>query len=339
MARDDRSRRDRSRFPPDAGDERVDDIFAPDDEGFADELSGPTPKADTGKGSGRRAPSRGRIDWEEIDDGARRAGGDDGPGDRDEATKDEPIVAARSRRSATPRSRATLLELATPVIGYCAMLPRAPGDSQPAYESFRREVIDGLRRLEAEAGTNGIEVDDAREACYALSLLLDEQIAESQWSERMRWMGEPLTLMMHQDPEAGVNFFRRLEALQDRQAQVKEVFLICLALGYRGKYVGMDPAQAAAELGAIRQTLLRQIHPVAIDQIRRLFPEAYREASPLADHVPPPPRWWLWASVGAVAVALLIYLGLFFGAGAVGEEAARTLAPVAADIEGSGGTR
>lgn len=332
MKRDDRGGRGRGS----AGGEGGRGMFDDDDD-YVDDLTGPPsagsdrPAREPRKGETAGEPRKGastgegksRVDWGAVDEDEDPRRGVEWEEAR-EASEEAPLQRRPKRRDAGA-ARATLVDLATPVIGCCAMLPRESGDPQPGYEALRREIVEALRRIESEAPAHGIEVEDAREAMYALTLLIDEQIAESQWTERARWMGEPLTLMMHQDPEGGVNFFRRLEALQERQAQVKEVYLVCLALGFRGKFVGLDPAQAAAELGSIRQSVLRQVHPVSIDKLRKLFPEAYREAAPLTDHVAPPPKWWLYASGGAVALALLIYIALLLGAGLVGDDAARSL--------------
>jgi type VI secretion system protein ImpK len=251
-------------------------------------------------------PDRGRIEWEEWS-GPRRA-------------------ERRRERPAAPPRRLTLMDLATPLFGCAAILPRSGDEPQPAYETVREEVLGLLRRLEDEAPSHGIEGEDAREAAYALSLFMDEQVAESSWEHRARWMSEPLHAVLHRDPEAGVNFFRRLDGLAERQGAVKEVYLVCLALGYRGQYVSMDPTRAAAELGQIRQKLLRDVHPVSMDRQRRLFPEAYAEARPLADRVAPPPRWWTGASLGALAVALLVFVLLLLFAGGVGEKQQEALA-------------
>jgi type VI secretion system protein ImpK len=121
--------------------------------------------------------------------------------------------------------------------------------------------------------------------------------------------------MLQQDPEGGVNFFRRLDAFGERERAVKEVYLVCLALGYRGKFAELDPAQQAAKIGELRQQLVRDMHPKPLDKRRELFPEAYRPAEGIEDELPPPPRWWLVASLSLVALSVLLYFVLFWVAG------------------------
>jgi type VI secretion system protein ImpK len=207
------------------------------------------------------------------------------------------------------------MELCMPVFGYATMLPREASGTQPDYEAFRKEILAALQRVEHDASEYGIEAEDAREASYALSLFLDEQVEYSEWQGKTRWSAEPLHIVLHQDAEGGENFFRRLEALSNRQRDVKEVYLVCLALGYRGKYADLDPAQQAARIGEIRQKILRSIHPVPLDKQPVLFPDAYRDAAPVVDAVPPAPRWWVMASGATIVGVLVLWLILFWVAG------------------------
>src|SRR4029453_4678758 len=102
------------------------------------------------------------------------------------------------------------------------------------------------------------------------------------------------------------NFFKKLDAMGDRRRAAKEVFLVCLAMGYRGKYADMEPTQQAAKLGEIRQKVLRSIHPDPLHRAEVLFPGAYEPAAPIENDVPPPPRWWIAASLGGALLAFLI---------------------------------
>jgi len=214
------------------------------------------------------------------------------------------------------------MALCTPLFGYVAVLPASPAEIQPSYTQFRQGVISGLKRLEAEAPQCGIEEEDARNAAYALCLLLDTQIAGSGWEGKMQWATEPLTLVMQQDPEGGINFFRRLEALSgERHKAVKEVYLVCLAFGFRGQYAELEPAEQAAQINSIRRNIIQSIRPKPLMSRRRLFPRGYEQAEPVEDEVPPPPRWWIYASGGCVVFALVIYVLLFWWSGTSAEGA------------------
>lgn len=231
------------------------------------------------------------------------------------------------------RQRLTLMEICTPVFAYASILPRDAGGMHPSYQQFRQEVLSALQRIESEAEEHGIDRDDATDAVYALCLFLDSEIAASEWTGKLQWANEPLYAVKLQDPEGGENFFKKLDAMGDRRRAAKEIFLVCLAMGYRGKYADLEPTQQAARLGEIRQKVLRSIHPNPLDQADVLFPEAYEAAAALENDVPPPPRWWLFASIGGAVLALLIWIVLYVAADKIPSGPAEQLKKVETSAE------
>lgn len=281
----------------------------------------------------RRRPGRGGggggMDWDSVQEDEEAGYGDARYEEEAGGYEDR-----RPRRRQAPpregkrRERLTLMELCTPVFGYAAVLPRDTGGVQPGYQQFRQEVLNALQKIESEAPQHGVEREDAARAIHALSLFMDEQVAESEWTAKMQWLNEPLSIVKLQDPEGGITFFTYLDQLGDRQKAVKEVYLVCLALGFRGKYAELDLTQQAAKIAEVRQKLLRSIHPTPLESRELLFPEAYVEAAPLEDESPAPPRWWIAASLGTVAAAILIYIILFWSAGNLPHSAEETLRPL-----------
>ncbi len=269
------------------------------------------------RASVRRPAGRERFDWAAADEEEDyRHGSYD---DREEWDEEDERAPARRRppsHGGRPkrRERTTLMDLCTPIFGYAAILPHDAGGMHPAYAQFRQEVLNALQRVESEAAEHGIDREDAADARYALALFMDEQVADSEWSGKAQWANEPLYMVLLGDPEGGKNFFLRLESLGDRQRAVKEVYLVCLAMGYRGQYAELDPTQQAARLGDIRQKTLRGIHPQPLDTMDVLFPEAYEPAAPIEDEAPPPPKLWVGLSIGGVVVALIVYVVLLFAA-------------------------
>jgi len=275
-----------------------------------------------GRSSRRERDDDARFDWDAADE--------EEPYEEEEEDYEEP----RRRRGRPPRraerkkpepARLSLMELCTPVFGYAAVLPQEPDGEHPSYEQFRQQVVAALHRIENDAPSCGIEAEDARQACYALSLFMDTYVANSAWNAKADWAGEPLGIMLQQDPEGGVNFFRRLEAFRDDQKDVREVFLVCLALGFRGKYAEMELNQQATQIAEEKLRLLRQTHPVPLEKQAKLFPPAYRPAQSIADEIPPPPRWWLITSASVVAVCVLFWVLFFWIAGRTSAEPTRLL--------------
>jgi len=315
----------------DGYDDYEEDDYGADEEDAPPRRSRSAPPGGRPRGGGRGKSSRGgmfggrgkrsrgdrdeaRFDWDAADE--------EGPyeDEEEEAYEERPRrrrgrPPGRAERKKPEPARRSLLELCTPVFGYAAVLPQEPEGEHPSYQQFRQQVVGALHNIENDAPSHGIEAEDARQACYALSLFMDTYVANSAWNAKGDWAGEPLGIMLQQDPEGGVNFFRRLEAFRDDQKEIREVFLVCLALGFRGKFAEMELNQQATQIAEEKLRLLRQTHPVPLEKQAKLFPAAYRPAQSIQDEIPPPPRWWLITSISVVAVCVLVWALFFWIAG------------------------
>ncbi|MBP7148234.1 MAG: DotU/TssL family secretion system protein [Acidobacteria bacterium] len=283
------------------------------------------------RGSGRGSSQAAGLDWGAVDDDEE----EQAPRRRARSTREEEDEAGEAPlpRRRVVRAKPTLMDLCTPVFACAALLPREGGSSvHPAYEAFRGQVLDALRRIESEGPEHGHDPADAAEAVYALCMFLDEQVLESQWNAKERWAAEPLHLTLQSDPEGGINFFRRMEELGPRRGAVKEVYLACLAMGFRGRYAELDPATSATQLADLRQKALRTLLPAPLDKEPTLFPDGYQEAEPIAQQGPPLPRWWLGVSLAILALALIVYVILFVAAGRLPRRAEQVVAPLAGAV-------
>ncbi len=292
-------------------------------------------------GTRRRVRVDDRFDWavsEEDDDRPRRGRFEEDDSGDDRYEDEAPRRRAAPERTAS-QGRQTLMDLSTPILGYAAILPRDPAGMHPGYAQFRQEVLSALARIENDAAEHGIDKEDAADAKFALALFIDEQIFGSEWSGKENWTREPLSMTLLGDPEGGVNFFRRLEGFGERQRAVKEVYLVCLAMGYRGKYAVEDPVQQASRLGEIRQKLVRSIHKEPLDRMDVLFPEGYTTAAPLEDEAPPPPKWWVGASIGLVVFSIALWVLLAWAAGRAPDDAAEAVRQVRERADTPGGSR
>lgn len=280
-------------------------------------------------------PPRKGLDWSAIQD--------EGPASPVDSTSGSPGLASPGvsppvtttafpsgpSTAGSGKRRVTLMDLCTPIFGYASLLPRQGGGGQPSYQTFRDKVMRALKDLEAAAGQQGIDREDVVEASYALCLFFDEQVADSEWSARHQWAAEPLHIVIHQDPEGGVNFFQRLEALGDRQTEVKEVFLTCLALGFRGQYAEFEPAQQAAQIGGVRQRVLRDIQPQPLDKKPHLLPDGYCPVAGAGARGISYPKWWLPAGIGIAIGAILVWVILFVFAYSLPKPAEKVIRPLA----------
>ncbi len=137
---------------------------------------------------------------------------------------------------------------------FSLILTLGSGHNLGDFAGLRSRISSTLAQVEAEATQAGYTTEDARLARYALTALVDEVIQRTDWEGKTEWLSNPLSLQEFNDNRAGDEFFTKLSELRrqvDSKAEVLEVFYLCLAIGFEGKYALSDPRE--------RRTLLEDI--------------------------------------------------------------------------------
>lgn len=106
---------------------------------------------------------------------------------------------------------------------------------------FRTQVRKALTLADSSAQSLGYEQEDIRLAAYAVIALLDETIFVSSNPAFRDWAQKPLMLDLYGTVNAGEGFYEYLNAILKRREtkpaiDLLEVFLLCLMLGFRGRY-------------------------------------------------------------------------------------------------------
>jgi type VI secretion system protein ImpK len=144
------------------------------------------------------------------------------------------------------------------------------------------------------------------EARFAVFAWVDEMILTSPWPQRTRW--QHLMLRYYNTFNAGEEFFIRLQKLPPQANDVREIYYLCLTLGFLGQYAFGD---GAAEVRTIKQTLYKQLSGSKGD-IRRsyslLFPEAYQKSVTAAAA---PERAGLLWYIAALSAPCLLFIAYF----------------------------
>jgi type VI secretion system protein ImpK len=86
---------------------------------------------------------------------------------------------------------------------------------------------------------NGISSDAHATARYAVTAFIDEMIINSRWASRDQWAARPLQYDFFGEYVAGEGFFKRMDAVRRSlplNADLLEVFGLCLMLGFEGQY-------------------------------------------------------------------------------------------------------
>jgi type VI secretion system protein ImpK len=127
---------------------------------------------------------------------------------------------------------------------------------------FRTQVRRAVQQAEGSAQALGYLAEDARLASFAAIALLDEIILNSANPAFRDWAQRPLMLDLYGTLNAGETFFEYLSAILKRRENAPsmdllEVYLLCLMLGFRGRFNSGTGQQLQAWREPIVEKILR----------------------------------------------------------------------------------
>jgi type VI secretion system protein ImpK len=201
---------------------------------------------------------------------------------------------------------------------------------QPDYEQVRADIQRLIRESEALLVHGTLSRDDYDQARFAVCAWVDEALLKSPWKHRNLWLKEQLQRNYYNTTDAGEEFFDRLGSLGLHQREVREVYYLCLALGFTGRYC--HPGEEY-QLEQIKTSNLKLLlgSSVGLPSLERtdLFPEAYPAV--VADSGPKKVGRGSWLAsalclAGPVFLFFLLYLIYRFTLNGVGETFLRTVA-------------
>jgi type VI secretion system protein ImpK len=228
----------------------------------------------------------------------------------------------------------TLREVFTPLISYTLLLARTPAQQRRPFADIRGEMNRMLEEHRTLIRRHDISLQDYEAACFAVVAWIDELVLaathESNPEVYNQWKRAPLQVERFNTANAGEEFYDKLEGISPAQREVREIYYLCLSLGFRGRYY--DDSQEFKVVGLRRD--LSQKLPTPVLELIEI--ERKRErVTPQPYDVPAPPRRALPRSYSAVVWVLLALLAL---AGVVWAllqwpEPGRTKQQIMADVE------
>jgi len=229
----------------------------------------------------------------------------------------EPLVASQAAPGTAPPDAATptgrrglagarnaLLDAAQPLLDLAVPLRTAAAVAD--IDALRARLVQGVREFEAAARASRADLVAISSARYALCTLLDEAIAGTPWGDEA-WSARSLLVTFHNEASGGEKFFAILDRLQgDPRANIDalELFHVCLALGFEGRYRLVDGGRD--RLSAVREHLwstIRVERAAADNALSPRWAGVVDGRNPMLRAVP------LWVAA-AVAGTLLVGLHL-----------------------------
>jgi type VI secretion system protein ImpK len=203
------------------------------------------------------------------------------------------------------------------LFGYVQLFRDAPNEVRPSPSDLRSHLTRMIDEFGRDPIAKSLAPEEFEAARFALVAWIDETVVRSNWPGRSDWVEDLLQTRLFGTSRAGNEFYVRLDALRPEMIHAREIFFLCLALGFEGQMVGNEGA---------RSELLRQQYEklrasgLAIDAAapQHLAEPAYETS--IEVHGGAGRRLWpiltTWF-VATLAACGLLFLALWIWAGAV----------------------
>ena len=138
----------------------------------------------------------------------------------------------------------TLVTMANPILAAVPQIRRSL--KHPDAAGLLANLRDQIEGLEMSAISAEIPDDAVSAAVYALCALLDESAAATPWGQN--WIENGLLMSLRGESGGAEGFFTLLDQIAtepEKNADLLEFFYICLALGFEGRYRGLEGGRQA----------------------------------------------------------------------------------------------
>jgi type VI secretion system protein ImpK len=162
------------------------------------------------------------------------------------------------------------------LLAYVAYFQKTVETKQPAFDQVKADIDRLASQADADFQSKGLSKEDGDLAKFAIFAWIDEVILGSAWNQKEQWQGQQLQRIHFQTTDAGELFFERLNSLGPHQNNVREVYYLCLAMGFSGRYIHESDDFLLEQLKTSNLKVLTgsSIGLPALDQ-SELFAEAY----------------------------------------------------------------
>jgi type VI secretion system protein ImpK len=204
-----------------------------------------------------------------------------------------------------------LTDLFMELIAYVAYFNRSVATRQPAFDQVKADIDRLMSDIENRLERTQIAPDEFDLARFAVVAWVDETILSSSWQHREAWQKKSLQRLRYQTADAGELFFDRLNMIGPHQRDVREVYYLCLAMGFKGRYIHEGDDYLLDQLKTSNLKVLTGTS-VGIPSLDKgdFFPEAYPRDTEAAGTQKSGRRFSTSTLIG-FGIPLVLFAGLF----------------------------
>jgi type VI secretion system protein ImpK len=209
------------------------------------------------------------------------------------------------------------------LMAYVMYFMKTAATKQPPYPQVKADVVRLLNKSEDCVAKGLFSQADYDQGRFMICAWVDEMILSSGWQETNLWQREQLQRIYYGTTDAGEEAFERLNALDFLQKDIRELYYLCLSLGFKGRFLRPEDEYLLDQLKTSNLKLLLG-SSVGLPSLERadLFPEAYPTDTADVGARRRKFRWSapvLVAMAGPVVLFGLLFLVYHFSLGGVAE--------------------
>lgn len=162
------------------------------------------------------------------------------------------------------------------LIAYVAYFIKSKNVDSLSFGHVQTDVQRLLSETESTMRSGGIDTEEYNEARFAVCAWVDEALLSSKWVGKTEWQRDSLQRKYFQTSDAGQEFFERLNRLGQHQRDAREIYYLCLAMGFKGRYhqEGDEPLLEQLKTSNLKFLLGSSVGLPSLER-SELFPEAY----------------------------------------------------------------
>src|SRR4030042_1007066 len=122
------------------------------------------------------------------------------------------------------------------LVAYVVYFVKTVGAKQPPYEQAKADILRFLTQSENVVKRGLFTQEDYDLGRFMICAWVDEAILNSSVNQKGQWQREQLQRLYYHTLDAGEEAFERLNGLGLHQREVREVYYLCLALGFKGRF-------------------------------------------------------------------------------------------------------
>ena len=158
------------------------------------------------------------------------------------------------------------------------LVPMLTAESEQDINEIKKSLTLLLDKSRENIMAKGLSEYQALNALFPIVSYVDEMILTSKWRNKSKWQQHSLQRHYFDTTNAGREFFERLNKLnrEGEDRSIREVFLLCLGLGYKGQYFMPDDRPKLAEIRIFNLDLLLPEDANQTLEKTQLFEQAYQ---------------------------------------------------------------